>query len=182
MKLNFQKKQQGLTLIEVLLVLGVLILLLLAAFVTFPQVRDRNYVNQENQRLLRIAATLKNLYVTKATYTGLTTDIANQARAFVSEANGGNYGAGQEILNLWGGRVEVAPYAPNPAFMQISYAGVPTDACQKLASGVAVNFAEVSIEGEVVWRKADRLDVDVTKIVQTCSDHPLGATMVFVTE
>lgn len=174
--------QRGFSLIEILLVLGVLALLLLAAFFTFPQVRDRNYVNIENQRLMQTVAVVKNLYVAKGNYVGLTTDIANQAKAFVSEANQGNYQAGQEIRNLWGGLIQLQVHAANPKFMEISYGAVPPDACQKLATGVARNFKELQVAGTPVWRESDQEDVDITGIVETCSANPAGSTMVFITE
>lgn len=174
--------QRGFSLIEILLVLGVLALLLVAAFLTFPQVRDRNYVNIENQRLLQTVAVVKNIYVSKGNYTGLTTDVANQAKAFVAEANQGNYQAGQEIRNLWGGLIELRPNASNPKFMEISYSAVPPDACQKLATGVARNFKELQVAGTTVWRETDREDIDITGIVETCNANPAGSTLVFITE
>lgn len=174
--------QRGFSLIEILLVLGVLALLLVAAFLTFPQVRDRNYVNIENQRLMQSVAVVKNLYVSKGNYIGLTTDVANQARAFVTEANQGNYAAGQEIRNSWGGIIQMRPNATNPAMMEVSYGAVPPDACQKLATGVAKNFKEVRVETTVVWRESDQENVDVTGIVEACNAQPVGSTVVFITE
>lgn len=174
------KRQAGFSLIELLLVIGLIAIMVVAAFFVYPQVRDRNYVNLENQRLLQVAAVLKNLYVGKGVYTGLTTDVANQARAFSKEANEGNYAAGQEIRHIWGGRMSVAPNA-NPAFMDITYEGVPSDACQKLSTGVAANFKVVSIDGNVVWREADRLAMDVNAMVAACSAATGGATLVFTT-
>jgi prepilin-type N-terminal cleavage/methylation domain-containing protein len=174
--------QRGFSLIEILLVLGVLALLLVAAFLTFPQVRDRNYVNIENQRLMQTVAVVKNLYVAKGNYVGLTTDVANQARAFATEANQGNYQPGQEIRNLWGGLIELQPNAGNPKFMDISYGAVPPDACQKLATGVARNFKELQVAGATVWRETDQEDVDITGIVEACNANPAGSTLVFITE
>lgn len=78
--------------VELLLVLGIITILLVAAFVVYPQVRDRNQANVEVTNLTTIKASLNSLYASKnQNYDGLTTAVANQARVFPASMNAGVY-------------------------------------------------------------------------------------------
>ena len=174
------KKQSGVSLVEILLFLGLLVVFTAVIFLAYPGVRDRNQVNTEQQRLMRAVATVKNVYVSKGNYIGLNTDVANIARAFVVEANQGNYGAGQEISNLWGGTIEMQVSPASTSFMEVLYTNVAPDACVRLGTGVAKNFHRLRVNEVEVWRDSDQQNMDVTGIVEACNSEMTGATMVFV--
>ena len=175
------KKQHGVSLMELLLFLGLLVVFLSVIFLAYPGVRERNQVNTEQQRLMRAVATVKNTYASKGNYVGLNTDVANIARAFVPEANQGNYGAGQTISNLWGGTVHIDVSPLSHVLMDVTYTNVAPEACVKLGTGAAKNFQRVRVNGTDVWRDSDQDNMDVTTIVEACNSEMTGATMVFVT-
>lgn len=158
-------KSKGFSLIELLLVLGVLAILMVAAFVVYPQVRDRNQANSEVSNLMAAKANLNNLYAsTNGDYTGLTTGVANQARVFPSNMNAGKFTASATVSSSWSGGVTVLPsaagtfpngtaYTANHAFA-ITYAGVPAGVCLSLVSGAAANFQDVQVGGATVFKAA----------------------------
>lgn len=156
-----QAKAKGFSLIELLLVLGVLAILLVAAFVVYPQVRDRNQANAEVSNLTAIKANITNLYASRGgNYGGLNTGVANQARAFPSSMNGGTYTAAAAINAAWGGAVLVGDAAtPSSAVAAggrqfgISYDSVPDGVCLGLVSGAASNFQQIKIGGTGVFTK-----------------------------
>lgn len=143
---------KGFSLIELLLVLGVLAILLVAAFVVYPQVRDRNQANTEVSNLTTIKAGVNNLYAAKGgNYTDLAKPIANQARVFPASMNNGTYTAGQAITSSWGGDVDIAAntaaqggFAANRTF-RVTYVAVPNGVCLPLVSGAAGNFTSIQI-------------------------------------
>ena len=141
-----QAKAKGFSLIELLLVLGVLAILLVAAFVVYPQVRDRNQANAEVSNLTAIKANITNLYASRGgNYDGLTTGIANQARAFPASMNGGTYTSAATITAAWGGTVTVVENATNQRLFDIAYTAVPDGVCLGLVSGAASNFQDVRV-------------------------------------
>lgn len=154
MKFASSKNKKGFSLIEMLLVLGVLAVLLVAAFVVYPRVRDASRANNEVANLTAIKASINNLYATKGgNYTGLNTGVANQARAFPASMNSGTYTAGQAITSSWGGDVTIVEVAAtNARSFGLSYAGVPEGVCLGLVSGAAGNFSDVKVGGTSVFK------------------------------
>ena len=141
-----QKQQRGFSLVELLLVLGVLAILLVAAFVVFPQVRDRNQANAEVTNLTTIKANVSNLYASRGgNYTGLTNTVAINARVYpsgmISAAVGSNPAA---AVASWGGAVTTEA-ATNPRRFQVTYNGVPPGVCLGLVSGAAGNYEQITV-------------------------------------
>lgn len=170
---------KGFSMIELLLVLGLISVFVAVAFFVYPQVRDNNYTNTERQRLLKAVAVIQNLHFSTGHYDGLTTDSANQAAAFVREANEGSRAPGTTIHNIWGGTIEVGP-ASNNKFMEITYTQVSVEGCLKFSTGLNHSFQSVSVNGVPVWNAAIGNDIDVSAAVEACNSDPDGATMVFV--
>ena len=172
-------KSQGFSMIELLLVVGLIAVISSVIFFVYPQVRDNNYANTERQRLLRTVAVVQNMHFSTGHYAGLTTDSANQARAFVDEANGGSIAPGTIIRNIWGGTIAMAP-AANRSFMEITYTQVSVEGCLKFATGVGDSFRSISVNGVQVWSSINGEEFDVSATVEACNANPNGATIVFI--
>lgn len=161
--LNFNRNTaKGFSLIELLLVLGVLAILLVAAFVVYPQVRDRNQANAEVSNLTTIKANINNLYAARGgNYNGLDEGVANQARVFPTSMNGGDFSAEADITTAWGEGVTIAPAPLNgnaDRAFTITYAGVPEGVCLGLVSGAAGNFEDVTVGGTTVMTTDGQFD------------------------
>lgn len=148
---------KGFSLIELLLVLGVLAILLVAAFVVYPQVRDRNQANAEVSNLTTIKANINNLYASRGgNYEDLSNVIAINARAYPP-----NMVSGTTANSAWGSPVNVAANAAATAGMQpnrsftITYNAVPEGVCLGMVSGAAGNFADITIDNNSVIQGDD---------------------------
>lgn len=172
-----QAKAKGFTLIELLLVLGVLAILLVAAFVVYPQVRDRNQANAEVANLTALKANITNLYASKGgNYTGLTTGVANQARAFPSSMNGGVYTGSASITSSWGNAVAVGVGSGTPPrTFTVTYTTVPAGVCLGLVSGAASNFQDIQV-GSVDVMPGTPGSFDPAAAAGACAN---GATVIF---
>lgn len=158
--------QKGFSLIELLLVLGVIALLLVAAFVVYPKVRLANQANTEVKNLTTVQAGLKALYASKNNnFSGLTLDLARDAKIFPSTMVVGN-----TVVNSWGGDVVLGPAAnPYSGFAGgrsyvIRYRKVPADACVALISRAAGYFLAIGVGTE------SKADGSYNKIVHVVTD------------
>lgn len=156
------RRLRGFSLIELLLVLGVIAVLLVAAFVIYPQVRARNQANTEVTNVRAIQANVRNLYAVRGgNYYGIgagpgTSDygIGNQARIFPATMNGGDFSANVPITSSWGGEVYVwnrpaivTPYgnvASGRSF-GIAYFKVPTDVCVPMVTALSESFLSIAV-------------------------------------
>jgi hypothetical protein len=173
-------KTQGFSLIELLLVLGVLAVLLVAAFVVYPAVRDRNQANSMASHVTAIQASVRNTFASKARYQGLDTTTANKARAFPVAMNGGDYTVGHSgIQSPWGGLVYVdgvnaitaTPTGNIPVYRSfyIRLASVPDGVCLPLISAVSGQFRSVLVGGVEVMT-ASGMDPGVA--AAQCKNNP----------
>lgn len=151
---SFPSKSTGFSLIEMLLVLGVIALLLVGMFVIYPQVRTANQVNTEVTNLLAIRANMKSMFANGGVYSVVSDDdltrVANQGRVFPVSMNGGDYNANRPV-NVWGGEVSLTSTTgtnmgttAGRAFV-IRYRNVPIEACVALVAGTINSFKTIQV-------------------------------------
>jgi len=153
-------RARGFSLIELLLVLGVIAILLVAAFVVYPQVQVSRQINQEKSNLSMLQNGIRaTLAPTGGNYTVLGAQtqtvgnrFANQARVVPSSMNGGDY-SGTTITNGWGGDVIIHStvgsfegYSPGRSF-GIQYNGVPQEACVDFVMRTLGGFSAAWVNG-----------------------------------
>ena len=107
---SIQRNQGGFSLVEILLVLGIIAILAIAAFIIFPQVQASNRANTEQTNITTLAAGIKNLYGATRNYTGISATVVNQARIAPASMNGGDPSA-TTLSSSWSGDVAIAPSA-----------------------------------------------------------------------
>lgn len=138
------RRQQGFSLIEILLVIGIIAVLALAAFLIFPSVQASQRANAEQNNIMTIAAGVKQMFNGK--YAGITT--TNVVQGKLAPSNMVDT-AGTGLVSAWGGAVDVAASAgaggAAGSRFTITYADVPTAVCLKLAPGLIGNFESLTI-------------------------------------
>lgn len=147
---SIQRNQGGFSLVEILLVLGIIAILAIAAFIIFPQVQASNRANAEQTNITTLQAGIKNLYGATRDYTGLTPEVVNQARIAPPTMNGGSFDA-STLSSSWSADVDVGPVGTAPARQfTITYTGMPSEVCTKLVPGLVNNFDAISVNAVVV--------------------------------
>lgn len=186
------KRTLGFSLIEMLLVLGVLAVLLLAAFVVYPRVRDASRANAEVSHLALMKAAVSNLYASKGgNYEGLDNEVANKARVFPSTMNGGDYTT-KTLTSSWGGNVRISPspdltspqrILANRAFL-VTYERVPESVCLGMISGASDNFFKITINNVdvITARNGAKPTLDMDSFTMRCTTAPAPPTISFYSE
>lgn len=176
---------RGFSLIEILLVIGLIMLLAIAGFVMFERSSTSRKVNQEITNLAAIEAGIKTVFpLLNGNYSTLPnsglTLLFNQARIIPSNMNGGDYTTGDNITHSWGGPVTM--HVTNASHggvgigkgISINYVDVPSEGCVGLVSKGIQRFAAIQV---VYARSADVVASNYTmaNIVNLCSSAETGS-------
>lgn len=153
-------RHRGFSLIELLLALGVIAILLVAAFVIYPQVRVSQQINQEKSNLSMLQSGIRaalapqggNYAVLGAVTETTGNQFANQARIVPTSMNSGDF-SGSTITNGWGGAVVLHAtvgtfegYRPGRSF-GIQYNNVPQAACVDFVMRTIGGFSAAWVNG-----------------------------------
>lgn len=157
-----KKKMKGLTLIETLLVLGVIAFVIANVVSFYMNATGQTKLNSAKTQIQAIGSGVKSLYASQSTYTSVTTSLV---------VNGGlapaNAVDGSALVNPWGGTTIVTGASRT---FEIVMNDIPQDAC--------VNFISAGMisTGNIVQMSAGAVnftaDADPAAAVTACS----GAT------
>ncbi|UQY51077.1 type 4 pilus major pilin [Salmonella enterica] len=102
-----RKSKKGFSLLELLLVLGIIAALVVEAFIVYPKVQASQRAQAESNNIATIQAGVKALYTSASSFTGLTNTVAVQAKIFPDNMLSGTGNAAKPI-NAFKGNVTLA--------------------------------------------------------------------------
>jgi len=147
-------KQSGYTLIEIMIVLGIVSSIAIGAFVLVGKVNTSRTVNSELDNTRALTASINSSFSGAATYTGL-----NPANAIILRAVPDNMVSGVNVVNAFGnlsienaGSAALAPAAATgiiltgvPKAFGVSFPTVPSESCIKFVTGLAATYPMVRV-------------------------------------
>ena len=179
---NFNRKAQGFSLIELLLVLAIVAALAVAAFIIYPRVQAGTAANSASQTLSSASASVRSVF-TSGNYSNLNAAAAVNGKFFPA-----SYGAAAPLTNEWGGAADIngstrdgTTATTGARYFTISLADVPAEVCKRLAPAAAANFGRVAIGTNVVVDSyADTaVPLNEATVLTNCGSAPV--TMTFTT-
>ena len=177
-----RKSKKGFSLLELLLVLGIIAALVVAAFIVYPKVQASQRAQAESNNIATIQAGVKSLYTSASSFTGLTNTVAVQAKIFPDNLLT-IVGTATTPINTFKGNITLAAAATGPSGVAgssftITYANVPAAECTKIITAAAGNFytAGVGTAGNV---KAAGDVLDVSKTATQCAAGGNSNTLIF---
>ncbi|HBJ1160524.1 TPA: prepilin-type N-terminal cleavage/methylation domain-containing protein [Escherichia coli] len=180
-----KKSKKGFSLLELLLVLGIIAALVVAAFIVYPKVQASQRAQAESNNIAAIQAGVKALYTSASSFTGLTNTVAVQAKIFPDNMLSGS-GSSAKPINAFKGNVVVASANSGPSAAQgssftITYSNVPAAECTKIITAVAGNFYAVGagdVGGEGSLKAAGEV-LNVARTAMQCQSGGNSNTLVF---
>ncbi|EBO2776411.1 prepilin-type N-terminal cleavage/methylation domain-containing protein, partial [Salmonella enterica subsp. enterica serovar Brandenburg] len=163
---------KGFSLLELLLVLGIIAALVVAAFIVYPKVQASQRAQAESNNIATIQAGVKALYTSASSFTGLNNSVAVQAKIFPDNMLSGS-GSAAKPINAFKGNVVVAsadtgPSAATGSSFTITYENVPAAECTKIITAAAGNFYIAQVGDATVKEAGGTLNVAAT--AAACSD------------
>ena len=158
------KKQTGINLIELLLVLAIVLAIAIAAFVLYPRVLAARDANSSVKVLSAAQAQVKSIFP-NGLYSNLNNQMAGNSGVFpdswdIDPPNGvfmNDFANGVEgnIIIRGSDRFGQPVSGQAARFMTIVFEDIPSKVCIKLIPGLAGDWERVTVNGEVAIDKYD---------------------------
>lgn len=143
-----RKSKKGFSLLELLLVMGIIAALIVSAFIVYPKVQAYRNVKIESSNISTLKSETSALY--SSTIGSMPNSYSLNGVLINAKVVPENMIIGNKIRNTWGGDVYIGTYdIANAAAFVIQYNHVPRDECAKLVMETATGFEQVVVGSEV---------------------------------
>lgn len=132
-------RQRGFSLIEIILVIGLMAAIAIAAFVVYPKFQVSQGVSDATEKYVLITSTTREYFGDEG-FDGLTRATA---------VNGGVLAA-EDLVTNWGD-IQITGTGPS---LQVDFLAIPKDACQKLVARLEPSSTALSVGSTVVKNSA----------------------------
>lgn len=144
-----ERKRKGFSLLELLLVMGIIAALIVAAFIVYPKVQSYRNVKIESNNISSLKAEVSALYASVASDLPKDANLNSimiQAKVIPASMRYNSL----RLRNVWGGDVYVGTYnIANAVSFAIQYNHVPRDECAKLVMQTATGFEQAVVGSEL---------------------------------
>ncbi|KGA42818.1 prepilin-type N-terminal cleavage/methylation domain-containing protein [Pectobacterium versatile] len=161
--LKNRKYRKGFSLLELMLVLGVITGLIVSAFMIYPKAQAAQRAEIEVKNITAIQAGVKALYTSAPNYSGLNNTVALNANVFPDSMLSGE-GNERKIVNSFKGDVDLIA---SGNIFYIVYYSVPSAECVRLLYAVRNNFNTVVINGLGITAQSNDYDLVSKKCSST---------------
>lgn len=165
-----EKTDKGLSLIEVLLVLGFIGLSIVGTLAIYDKVRSQQQLLTEVEHVKLLKKGTQNLFSVQGNYTSLSNSVLNEGGVTPYEMRGDK--DNKVIKDVWGNDINIKPVNLNNKDNQgfeIIYSNVDLKNCSELVSSLSTNFNEIKVNNKVVVKGANYSQLNDIKTCETIS-------------
>ncbi|PPE57785.1 Major structural subunit of bundle-forming pilus [Pectobacterium brasiliense] len=137
--LKNRKYRKGFSLLELILVLGVIAGLIVSAFMIYPKAQAAQRAEIEVKNITAIVSGINAIYGSSANYIGINARTLIDAKIIPSQMRVGNT---YRVVNIWKGSVN---FSYSTYGFNITYNNVPSVECAKLVLATASMFSNISV-------------------------------------
>lgn len=166
------KSKKGFSLLEILLVLGIIASLIVAAFIVYPKIQSSQRAEMEAKNISTIISGVRSLYAGKQNFIGLNNTVAINAD-IIPVSMLPDKTSSSTIVNQFKGNVRlyVSNFGiggvPNSSFTLI-YSDIPAEECIKILTTVTGDMGGVSINSNRVKEIGDPINRE--DVAKYCSE------------
>lgn len=173
---KMNNKKTGFSLIELLLVLGIIAALAITAFMVFPKVSSKNTIQTEVANINMILAGANAMYAGVSTYDGISNEVLINANVVPEKMISGS-DEDKVLLNGYKGTVEIKSSKDFLGKLEITYKGVPKSDCVGLITTLIPNFSVIKTNGVTI--KHENGTYNIKNATEVCNIKE-SADMIFV--
>lgn len=159
---------KGFSLLELMLVLGIIAAIIIGVFIVFPKVDSSIKTNQEIKNILIIKNGIVEAYAGKPTYDGALND-TTFLRNILPLYTGYNQWKGRFIVSG-----QMQQEANNYYGFSVVTDAIPKDACYKIVANLQYNFSRINVNGVYVVVHPNQLfatvNFETNTTLNACSD------------
>lgn len=154
--MNKKMSQMGATLLEVLMVVGIITVITVSALSFFNSTNEASKIQEATKNLGTLTAGVRNMFNSQGNYNGLTNDVILTGNSVPPSMRNGN--STTDLKHGWNSAgITVAPATQVSAddSFTITYVDVPQEACVEIVSSTYRQYDSVEVEGTAITGVAD---------------------------
>lgn len=174
------KKIKGFTLLEALLVTGLISVTTFGVYSVFNKARDIGLANEEAKIVEHFRSEITRMYENSPSYAGLNNTTVNQSKVTPNNMLGSN---ANDIINKFGGAVDISTIDYSgiaDSGFRITYPGIRISSCPHMVLSLTGSFNSITVNGDMVKNYGDS-EIDPAVLTTACADadEADGATINF---
>lgn len=149
MRINSTKNryQQGATLLEIMMVLGLIAVITFSALAFYQKTSQSNKMQTEVKNLGALVSGIENMYASQGNYNGLTNTVIYNSNFIPDSMKGVAVGS---LMTQWKNPITVTSSGAAFQQMQILLSAIPKAACMEMVSSLYKSFPTTIIGGTTI--------------------------------
>ena len=154
-----KKRKKGFSLLELLLVFGVIAAIIVAVFMVYPKVSSGQKIDSDIKILGTLNAGIKNLYAGQADFTGLSVDAVIKSKIVPEDIVDDNL-------------IQIEPYYDGSFY--IGFENISVDACPKFVSQAGASYFKIVVGSTEVKNIENGLELNMATTTSACANGEDG--------
>lgn len=169
-----KRHQAGATLLEIMMVLGIIAVIVIGALAFFQKASTSNKVQTEVKNLTALISGIEQMYSPQGSFAGVDNDAIWNANFVAEGMKGANAG---DLLTQWKGDVAVTPTGTGDRDLQVVLNDIPSTPCMDFVAAIYKNFKSTKIGAAVAITPATASAVSDISTACNAAD-PVDITIV----
>ena len=143
------KRQAGMTMMEIIAVMGIIVAVVVGALSLFTSVQSNNSAVTVLKDIVAIRTAVQQMYIGQGEYSGNNTQVNEQLYDAKTVLSSMTWQSNKTIRTSWDGTLKFSADGNKPQNFKITLTKVPVDICAQLVSSASNGWKSVQIGGNM---------------------------------